>query len=105
MDTPFAAMSAPIASAVAGAQVGIGRRLKMDRCRRTATWRPSARSGRTMNPGLETTARNAYAWPTPKPEFPELEQFDELFKKHECETFRDPSSRNAKAIKHTFHGT
>ena len=43
--------------------------------------------------------------PTPKPEFPELEQFDELFKKHECETFRDPSSRNAKAIKHTFHGT
>ena len=43
--------------------------------------------------------------PTPNPEYPELEKFDVLFKKHGCETFRDPSSRNAKAIKHTFHGT
>ena len=43
--------------------------------------------------------------PTPKPEYPELEQFDLLFKAHDCETFRDPSSRNANAIKHTYHGT
>ena len=43
--------------------------------------------------------------PTPKPEFPELEKLDELFKRHGCETFRDPSSRNASAIKHTYHGT
>ena len=36
--------------------------------------------------------------PTPKPEYPELEELDMRFKGLGCETFRDPSSRNVKQI-------
>ena len=50
-----------------------------------------------------TTLRTLVQLPTPKPEYPELEEFDQRFKKHGCETFRDPASRNAKAIKATYH--
>jgi hypothetical protein len=55
--------------------------------------------------GSSDTLRVLVQLPTPKSDFPELEDFDERFQTLGCETFRDPSSRNAKAIKHAWHGT
>ena len=52
-----------------------------------------------------TTLQVLVQLPTPTLEATELEEFDVRFKEQGCETFRDPSSRNAKAIKHTYHGT
>ena len=43
--------------------------------------------------------------PTPSFEIPELEKYDTLFREQGCETFRDPSSRNAKPIQHAYYGT
>ena len=43
--------------------------------------------------------------PTPKTDYPELEELDQRFKVNGCETFRDPSSQNAKGIKHTLNRT
>ena len=57
---------------------------------------------RYLHVRMGSTLRVLVQLPTPQLDYPELESLDVSFKSLECETFRDPSSRNAKAIKDEF---